>query len=137
MFLSHLLPVLLLAGAADFPAHPIDTALTDCLNTAEGSTTHGANRCIRTATAAWDRELNRVYRELMNELSDPPKLKLRDSQRKWVAFRDAEVDAVGLIYGSLDGSMFLVMQSDAVSSLTRDRVRQLEATLDAVRVARQ
>jgi uncharacterized protein YecT (DUF1311 family) len=62
---------------------------------------------------------------------------LRDAQRKWIAFRDAEVDAIGLIYGSLDGTMFLVMQSDAVSSLTRDRVRQLEAMLDAVRVAKQ
>lgn len=137
MFLSHLLPVLLLAGAAEFPEHPIDAALTRCLNTADGSTTHGANRCIRTATAAWDRELNRVYRELMNVLDDPQKLRLRDAQRKWIAFRDAEVDAIGLIYGSLDGTMFLVMQSDAVSSLTRDRVRQLEAMLDAVRVSRQ
>lgn len=137
MSLSHLLPVLLLLASPEFGDHPIEAELTRCLNSAEGSTTHGSRRCIRSATAAWDRELNRVYRELMAELDERQQAKLRDAQRKWVAFRDSEIDAVGTIYGSLDGSMFLVMQSEAVSALTRDRVRQLDARLDAVRVARQ
>lgn len=137
MLLSHLLPTLLLVSAAEFADHPIDVELTRCLNSEEGVTTHGARRCIRSATSAWDRELNRVYRELMDELDERQRLKLRDAQRKWIAFRDSEVDAIGTIYNSLDGTMFLVMQSEAVSSLTRDRVRQLDATLDAVRVSKQ
>ncbi len=136
MFLSQLLPILLLAAPPELPAHPIDIDLARCLDSDEGASAHGARRCIRNATAAWDRELNRVYRELMDELDERQRLKLRDAQRKWTAFRDSEVDAVGTIYGSLEGTVFLVMQSEAVSSLTRERVRQLNGMLEVIRSAK-
>ncbi|NCT17243.1 MAG: DUF1311 domain-containing protein [Flavobacteriia bacterium] len=38
----------------------------------------------------WDNELNRVYRELLNKLSEEKQKQLRNSQRKWIEFRDAE-----------------------------------------------
>jgi uncharacterized protein YecT (DUF1311 family) len=89
------------------------------------------------ATEAWDKELNRVWRELMAELPAAAKEPLRVAQRKWIAFRDAELEALASAYGAMPGTMFLVMQADAASTLTRDRVRQLEALLEAQRVSVQ
>ena len=82
---------------------------------------------------AWDKELNRIWGELMRELPAPAKDSLRAAQRKWIAFRDAEHEALALAYGAMPGTMYLVMHADAVSSLTRDRVRELDALLEAQR----
>lgn len=37
-----------------------------------------------------DEELNRAYRLLMSKLDPPLRSELRDTQRRWIAFRDAE-----------------------------------------------
>lgn len=113
--------------------HPIDQALSTCMETPEGMSTHGMRECIGTATEAWDAELNRVYSALMRELPADAKTALRTAQRQWIAFRDADLRALESAYGAMDGTMYLVMHADAVSSLTRDRVRQLDALLEAQR----
>ena len=38
--------------------------------------------------ADWDIELNRVYKELMTKLPDYKKTQLKESQRKWIEYRD-------------------------------------------------
>jgi uncharacterized protein YecT (DUF1311 family) len=103
----------------------------------EGMSTQGMRECMGAATEAWDKELNRVWRELMAELPAAPKEQLRAAQRKWIAFRDAELQALAGAYGAMDGSMYLLMHADSVSTLTRDRVRQLDALLEAQRVSQQ
>ena len=141
-----LLPALLLtatlaAGPSlepGFAPHPIEAELGRCMESDEGMSTHGQRECLAAATAAWDRELNKVWKALMSEIDDDPaKEALRAAQRKWIAFRDAEIAALERTYGAMQGTMFLVMLADSVSTLTRDRVRQLEATLEAWRVSRQ
>ena len=117
--------------------HPIETELSRCMESPEGMSTHGMRQCMGLATEAWDQELNRVWRELMAELPAAPKEQLRIAQRKWIAFRDAELEAIAGAYGAMPGTMFLVMHADAVSTLTRDRVRQLDALLQAQRVSVQ
>lgn len=120
-----------------FDPHPIEAELSRCMESAEGMSTVGMKRCLATATEAWDGELNKVYRELMAAIDAEGKKRLRAAQRSWIAFRDAELDALVAIYGAMGGTMFQVMHADAVSALTRDRVRQLEATLEAQRVSEQ
>jgi len=122
---------------AQFAPHPIEAELSRCMESPEGMSTHGMRQCMGAATEAWDKELNRVWRELMAELPAASKEPLRVAQRKWIAFRDAELEALGNAYGAMPGTMFLVMQADAASTLTRDRVRQLEALLEAQRVSVQ
>jgi uncharacterized protein YecT (DUF1311 family) len=131
---------LALALSAPLPAadrHPIEAELDRCMESPEGMSTHGGRACVDAATAAWDRELNRVWKELRQELPPSAFAALRESQRKWIAFRDAELTALDASYGAMPGSMFQIMQADAISSLTRDRVRQLEALLEAQRVSSQ
>lgn len=117
--------------------HPIEAELNRCMESPEGMSTHGMRACLGAATEAWDKELNRIWGALMRELPAPAKDSLRAAQRKWIAFRDAELEALANAYGSMPGTMFLVMHADAVSTLTRDRVRQLDALLEAQRVSVQ
>ena len=113
--------------------HPIEAELSRCMETPEGMSTHGMRQCLGNASEAWDKEMNRIWGELMRELPAPAKDSLRAAQRKWIAFRDAELEALAQSYGAMPGTMYLVMHADAASTLTRDRVRQLDALLEALR----
>lgn len=113
--------------------HPIEVELSRCMEAPEGMSTQGMRECMDVAGASWDQELNRIWGELMRELPATAKDSLRASQRKWIAFRDAELEALAETYGEMQGSMYTLMHADAVSSLTRDRVRQLDALLEAQR----
>ena len=124
-------PVLAQTDAPD--QHPIEAELSRCMETPEGMSTHGMRQCLGNASEAWDKEMNRIWGELMRELPAPAKDSLRAAQRKWIVFRDAELEALAQSYGAMPGTMYLVMHADAVSSLTRDRVRQLDALLEALR----
>lgn len=128
-----------LATADDtFPdQHPIEAALSACMETPEGMSTQGMRQCIDQANSAWDAELNRVWGELMRELGSEAKQELRVAQRQWLAFRDAEYKALASAYGAMSGTMFQPMHADAVANVTRDRVRQLESLLEAQRVNAQ
>ena len=44
------------------------------------------------AYEAWDRELNKVYKLLMSELSDNQKTRLRNEERAWLKRKDKEMD---------------------------------------------
>jgi len=45
----------------------------------------------------WDLELNRLYKELMQNLPEEKKLQLKLSQRKWIEFRDLEFNLLNNI----------------------------------------
>lgn len=129
--------LLLALGASEFAPHPIEASLEQCMASPQGLSTQGTRACIDAAAKAWDRELNRVWGELRRELPAAAMDRLRAAQRQWIAFRDAEIAALDAAYGAMQGTMFQPMHAEAISALTRDRVRQLEATLEAWRVSVQ
>ncbi|GGD04522.1 lysozyme inhibitor LprI family protein [Halopseudomonas salina] len=69
--------------------HPIDDQFALELEQS-GGTTVDIRNAQGNAHEGWDRELNRVYRELMDILPAEEKLLLRDAQRAWLNFRDTE-----------------------------------------------
>lgn len=82
-----------------------------------------------------DRAMNAVYAQLRaNGAGDPRFLRnLRRAQKAWLAFRDAQVE---LLYGARDnlaryGSAWPMCASDAKTSLTADRAKQLKAMLES------
>lgn len=90
--------------------------------------------------AAADDELNRVYREIRRRYSDRPIFleKLKLAQRAWIAFRDAELDALypPTEYGDQRasyGSMFPMCYGNAKERLTRERTQQLRRWLDGIK----
>ena len=60
-----------------------DALWKDCLSEGRPTTAH-MNECTLQAEQNWDRELNSVYQQLINELNDQGKGALRLSQRQWI-----------------------------------------------------
>ncbi|MGI4849444.1 MAG: lysozyme inhibitor LprI family protein [Janthinobacterium lividum] len=60
-----------------------------CMETT-GTTTIGMHGCIATESTLQDARLNRVYSAVLKLLPPARQKKLRDVQRAWIKFRDAD-----------------------------------------------
>jgi uncharacterized protein YecT (DUF1311 family) len=85
---------------------------------------------------AADAELNRVYNQVLKTYSSDHEFieKLRESQRAWIKFRDAQLEA---LYPKADkrgeyGSEYPTCAADALAELTVARTKQLQRWLDGV-----
>src|ERR1041384_6179360 len=73
-----------------------------------------------------DAQLNKTYESLMSALPDAEsKRKLRESQRAWITFRDAEVAfAADEVRG---GSMVPTIRYTTMTEITQQRIKQVKA----------
>ena len=71
--------------------HPIDVWEEKEMKKTEGVTVSITN-VQNQAYTKWDKELNRLYQELMSKLPEEKETLLRESQRNRLKFRDAEYD---------------------------------------------
>lgn len=87
-----------------------------------------------------NKELDRVYAELMTKASDPKdrtgsldavkeKTSLRDAQRAWIKWRDAEAVFIARHGGAVGGSALRMDVLDAQLKLINDRIAVLKAYL--------
>ena len=76
--------------------HPIDKFQEECTN--RDSTTLGMAECLVEATKKWDAEMNKYYNLLMGLLKEDEKKRLKESQRAWIKFRDAEGEVIKHLY---------------------------------------
>lgn len=53
--------------------------------------------CYEQSLRSWDAELNRNYTTLLSVLDDQEKLKVRAVQRKWLEYRDSQLEAIGFL----------------------------------------
>lgn len=87
----------------------IGDAANQCQDTQpQGQTTLGISECLMAEHAAWDRILNREYGQLRDNYADDAGLvaQLRDAQRAWITFRDADCRLAYDRYGG--GSMRVI-----------------------------
>jgi len=104
--------------------HPIDLWLEKCMEKGD-YTTDAMVSCDSQALDMWDKELNRVYKELMKKLSPEEKELLKQSQLQWIRFRDAEfkwIDNLFLGYGT----MIPVIKMGIKLGIVKERVKMLE-----------
>jgi uncharacterized protein YecT (DUF1311 family) len=115
------------AGAEDGKEkpHPIDAAFEAC--TEKDPSTAGMLACAGEAEAAWDKELNAAYQELVSSLKGKQLDALREAQRAWVAQRDKEHALQEAIRGELQGTMWGPVMADQRTSLVKARALQLRA----------
>lgn len=73
-----------------------------------------------------DAELNHAYRELLSRLDDSRKTQLREAQRAWIAFRDAQARFEG--GSAADGSLEPILSLSAKAALTEQRTEQLKSS---------
>jgi len=99
-------------------------AYSQCMDKA--SSTVAMSSCIQAETQLQDQRLNRVYKQLTSKLESGPQKSLRDVQRQWIAYRDANckfhVQASGGTLAQLEGGM-------CVLDMTRERAAELERIL--------
>jgi uncharacterized protein YecT (DUF1311 family) len=103
--------------------HRIDVWLEQ--NISKDPSTAGMRDAINQAREMWDAEMNKVYNRLMARLSPEQQNALRESQRAWLTFRDAEGKAISSIIASKDGTMWQLAATDEGMQLIRSRVLRL------------
>ncbi len=106
--------------------HQIDKELQDCLNLNENYTTKGMIDCVNTAITMWDIELNKTYKRMLDLLTVEQKEILKIAQRKWIEYRDKEIEFSNQIYSDMQGTMWLPISARTKLDLTRQRTIDLE-----------
>ena len=87
--------------------------------------------CNGVAHDHWDREMNRVYRDLMKRARGELRTSIRDAQRSWIAYRD---DRCG-IYRHFEGSMWRPVAVSCRAETTFARLRDLDGIRDSGPIA--
>lgn len=108
-------------GHAQAEQHTSDSYAA-CLNNAGGVTTV-MEECIQRELEIQDRRLNTAYQALMKSLSEKRRAQLRDAQRKWIAFRDANCS---FYFDPEGGSAARLASNECVVTLTAHRASELE-----------
>lgn len=104
-----------------------------CQELPGGSTTIGISECIQAETAEWDAILNEEYKatQQVNEAADTDGLSqvmdrsdaLRDAQRAWIAFRDADCGARYAMWQ--DGTIRTIVAANCHLTMTAQRAIEL------------
>jgi uncharacterized protein YecT (DUF1311 family) len=126
--------LLLLATAATPAADPTTAALRHCLDQPDNASTGGQSECETVAEKAYDQRMNRAYATLIRALPAPAADRLRQSQRSWLAFRDAEAQARTALYETRHGTMYVPMEANDETIVTRDRALQLEGYVRMIHI---
>ncbi len=120
-----------LSTAQEQPQHPIDKALDACID--KNGSTAGMVECTDKAYAAWDKELNKNYGELMRALKPKQKEALRLAQLEWIKYRDLEFKSIDSVYDTLEGTMYIPMRISAHLEVIKKRALELKDRVDLVK----
>jgi uncharacterized protein YecT (DUF1311 family) len=126
--MASILFVTTLSIAQEQTQHPIDKALEACID--KNGSTAGMVECTDKAYAAWDKELNKNYGELMRTLKPPQKEALKSSELEWIKYRDLEFKFIDSIYDTMQGTMYIPMRIDARMEVIKKRALELKGFLD-------
>ncbi len=104
----------------------LGAAANACQTIPGNETTLGIAECIQAETQIWDSFLNEQYKLRRAELAEQsPELsdQLRDAQRAWIGFRDAEC---ALAYGIWsDGTIRSIVAANCLLTETAERAVEL------------
>jgi len=104
--------------------HPIDIWLEHCINS--NPTTAGMNTCTAEAINKWDKDINKVYKELMSGLSVKQKAALKMSQVAWLKYRDEEYSFLDNFYSQFQGTMWSNVLMGKKLSIIKQRTLMLQ-----------
>ena len=113
--------------------HPIDKTLEACID--KNGSTAGMVKCTDEAYAAWDKELNKNYGELMRQLKPQQKEALRLAQLEWIKQRDLDFKFIDSLYDTFEGTMYIPMRIDARLEVIKKRALELKGYVDLLKDA--
>jgi uncharacterized protein YecT (DUF1311 family) len=94
-------------------------------NCGERKSTADIVECLATHTAVWDRRLSAAYQKLLESLPVRRRDRLRNAQRLWIQFRDANC----AYFASRAGTIARVDAGQCLLRLTTARAMELEARI--------
>lgn len=103
------------------PCADLRASSRDC---AEAVTTAEMRSCANAHYQQADAELNRVYRQLVAELSDNGRSQLKAAQQAWLIFRDK--NAAFAATTVTDGTLAPLVETIELTTLTQQRIEQLK-----------
>lgn len=71
----------------------IEAQLDACLGAPAGQTTAGMIDCSHKAYLAYDKRMNDVYQRIMHNADPQSRTLIRNAQRQWLAYREAQRQA--------------------------------------------
>jgi uncharacterized protein YecT (DUF1311 family) len=119
------------SGAPDV-SYPLDEFLDQCLAQSNHGSTAGQVECTNQAKQRWDDEMNLVYRRLADRLPPKAQTSLRDAQRRWLQYRDADQLLIDAVYELTRGTMYAPMQAYSHLRLVRERSLTLKSYFAAL-----
>jgi uncharacterized protein YecT (DUF1311 family) len=114
------------SGAPDL-SYPPDEFLDRCLAEPNHGSTAGQVECTNQARQRWDDEMNQDYRRLTDHLDLKTQALLRDAQRRWLHYRDADQLLIDAVYELTQGTMFAPMRAYSRLRLVRERSLMLKS----------
>lgn len=102
----------------------LETALDVCVEK-EDAGGWGA-RCATRAEQLWDKELNKVYKELQGRLTVKERNALISSQTSWIPYRNAEFKLIDSMYSFKKGTMNIPFNAHARNGVVMKRALALK-----------
>lgn len=106
----------------------IQSSLDACTEKS-GGVTVTMRKCFSDASQAMDAHLNFVYRRLMAKLDKTNAGLLRDAQRNWLAFRDAEITFARAAGPEQGGTLGPIVIDNLNYTMLEDRTKALQGYL--------
>jgi uncharacterized protein YecT (DUF1311 family) len=114
--------------AADGEEPCLETALDVCVEREE--TAGWGARCATRAEQLWNKELNKVYKELQGRLTLKERNVLISSQRIWIQYRNAEFKLIDSMYSFKKGTMNISFNAHARKGVVMKRTLALKHYLE-------
>jgi len=105
--------------------HPIDDILNECRE-AVGSNTESSIQCEYSARIAWEKEVDKYYKMLLEVLKPEEKKQFKATHKSWVIYRDEEMAFAGLLYKNMDSKAWLVIHAARLTAIIRTRALELQ-----------
>jgi uncharacterized protein YecT (DUF1311 family) len=81
------------------------------------------------AVDAANADLDKLYKQLMSKLDPEQQKSLKEAQRAWIKWRDAEADIIARVGGAVGGSAMRVDYANAQARLIKQRTEVLRGYL--------
>lgn len=94
---------------------------------AQAQTQIEMNDCAAKESRAADQKLNKLYAELAAKLEPERLAKLKEAERAWIKFRDADCDFQSSLYKG--GSIYPMIYNGCLTDNINHRLKQLEQML--------
>ena len=97
----------------------------------EARSTYAMRQCNAEEFRIYDQALNESYRQLMQRLDPTERRNLREAQRAWIRYRDAECRFEGFAMRGGTGEALLV--GECLAEMTQRRAGELRKILEGIR----